>query len=86
MTPNYRGICPSCGRDTTIYYLDEGADVGEGLVLCEDCAMEEGWEQCAICGDFYPTDLVEFTLLDDRMICEYCLEDYQDNDEEEEDE
>lgn len=79
MTQSRRGICPRCGQDTTIYYIDEG------VVLCEDCAMEDGWEQCAVCGDFYPTFLVEFTLLDDRMICEYCIEDYQ-NDDGEEDE
>ena len=86
MTPFVQGICPRCGKDTTIYYLDEGNDVGESLVLCEDCAMEEGWEQCAICGDFYPTYLVDFTLIDDRFICEYCMEDYPDNDEEEDEE
>ena len=78
MTPNYRGICPRCGQDTTIYCIDEGLD------LCEDCAMEDGWEQCAVCGDFYPTYLVEFTLLDDGMICEYCIEDYQNDEEEDE--
>lgn len=87
MTQSDRGICPRCGQDTTIYYLDEGADVGEGLDLCEDCAMADGWEQCSICGDFYPTYLVDFTLLDDdRIVCEYCMEDVEEEEDEEDEE
>lgn len=81
MTPHYSGTCPRCGQATTIYCIDEGLD------LCEDCAMADGWEQCSICGDFYPTYLVDFTLLDDdRIVCEYCLEDVEEEEDEEDEE
>lgn len=67
MTDYERGICPMCGQETTIYYIRDD------VVLCEDCAADECWDQCAICGDFYQVEYM--TLLDDdRLVCEYCME------------
>ena len=73
MTQQIKGRCPECGRRTMLWLIRED------VTLCDDCAADEGWDQCEFCGDFYPDDLIE-VLDDDRQICKYCLEDYPNND------
>lgn len=75
MTDRTRDICTECGEEKMVWMIRDE------IWLCDDCAEDQGWTQCAICGDFYMLDEVDFTELPDgREVCEYCMEDYPDND------
>jgi hypothetical protein len=74
MTQQEEGICPECGEKKMLWLIREDVE------LCDECAAND-WTQCAICGDFYPWDIIEFTELEDgREVCEYCMEDFPNND------
>ena len=66
------GVCTECGNEADLWIVtDEDW-------LCEECLDFLDYTQCAICGEFYPEDQVEFTELPDgREVCEYCMEDYE---------
>lgn len=75
MTDRTHGICTECGKKTMVWLVNDEQR------LCDECIDFLDFTQCAICGDFYPEDDVEFTELPDgREVCEYCMEDYPDND------
>ena len=67
------GICTECGKETELTFVtDEDR-------LCDEC-LESSFTQCDVCKEYYPDDLEWFCLKDGRMICEYCREDFDDED------
>ena len=67
----FEDVCSECGEEKLVWF------VTDEMKLCQECADMLGYTQCAHCGEFYPSDLVEFTVLpDDSEVCEYCMEDY----------
>ena len=78
---NSIGTCTSCGKEgvqlTTIDDLTR---------LCPEC-LDSEYTQCDDCGEYWADGYVEFFLTtDDRLICEYCREEYNDEDIVEDDE
>ena len=63
----YTGACTGCGIETTLIILDDEDR------LCQEC-LDSSYTQCDICGEYWP-DHIEFTYTDDQIICEYCMED-----------
>lgn len=79
MTDQVCDVCPECGERKLLWLIRED------VILCDECAFNEGWIQCCFCKDFYPYGVIEFTELDDgREVCEYCMEDIDELLEEEE--
>lgn len=67
------GICTMCGKEGQLTVLDDEDR------LCDEC-LDSSYTQCEECGEYY-SDYVEFFVLKDgRLICEYCREDYDDED------
>lgn len=70
------GTCTMCGKEGRLTILD---DVDW---LCDEC-LDSEYTQCDACGEYYP-DIIEFFVTkDDRLICEYCREDFDDEEIEE---
>ena len=67
------GICTECGKEAELTFVTD-----EDL-LCDEC-LESSFTQCDVCKEYYPDDLEWFCLKDGRMICEYCREDFDDED------
>ena len=61
------GACTGCGIEATLIILDDEDR------LCPEC-LDSSYTQCDICGEYWP-DHIEFTYTDDQIICEYCMED-----------
>lgn len=63
-----------CGRDNCkLTALD---DIDQ---VCDEC-LESFFQQCDVCGEYYATDSVDFFChKDGRIICEYCKEDFDDD-------
>lgn len=67
------GTCTDCGKeDCDVIVLDDVARV------CEEC-LETNYTQCSICGEYWYDSYVEFTFTDDQIICEYCMEDIEED-------
>ena len=63
--------CPECGKITDILYISDD------IRMCEDCAANWDFEFCDVCEEYYAG--IEFTdLPDGRHVCEYCMEDLDD--------
>lgn len=73
MTIKSHGICTECGKEAELTFVtDEDR-------LCDEC-LDSSFTQCEECGEYY-SDYVEFFVLKDgRLICEYCREEYEDED------
>jgi hypothetical protein len=68
------GNCTRCGTEGLLNIIDDEERV------CDEC-LDAFFTQCADCGEYWEDGYVEFFLTkDDRLICEYCREDYDDED------
>lgn len=67
------GKCTMCGKETELTILD---DVDR---VCDEC-LDSNFTQCEECGEYYSEYVEFFCLKDGRMICEYCREDFDDED------
>lgn len=69
------GTCTDCGKENcNLIVLD---DVDQ---LCQEC-LDSVYTQCDICGEYWPDGVVEFIYTGDGIICEYCMEDIVDDEE-----
>ena len=66
------GTCTECGKENCSLTILDDVDW-----LCDEC-LDSGYTQCDICGEYWP-DHVEFTYTDDKIICEHCMEDMDDD-------
>ena len=64
------GTCTECGKENTSLTILDDVDW-----LCQEC-LDSSYTQCDICGEYRP-DHIEFTYTDDKVICEYCMEDME---------
>ena len=69
----YIGTCTQCGKE------DELTFVTDEDRLCDEC-LDSSFTQCEECGEYYPDHVEFFVLKDGRLICEYCREEYEDED------
>ena len=68
------GTCTKCGKEATMTIVDEETQV------CEEC-LDRLYTKCEECGEYWDDSYVEFFCLKDgRLICEYCKEDFDDED------
>lgn len=67
------GTCTECGKENCSLTILDDVDW-----LCDEC-LDSGYTQCDICGEYWP-DHIEFTCTDDKIICEHCMEDIDDDD------
>lgn len=67
-----KSICTLCGKeaDALTWVTDEDH-------VCDEC-LEENYEQCDLCGEYYDISMTEFYDTDDGHVCEYCYEDDED--------
>jgi hypothetical protein len=73
------GTCTECGKENVqITILD---DVER---LCDQC-LDSLYQECDICHEYYDPGSVEFSLLKNEgiFVCEYCAEDFDEDDFEE---
>lgn len=73
------GTCTDCGKEKMDLMILDDVDR-----LCEQC-LDASYIRCDICGEYY-SDTIDFTYTDDQTICEYCMEDLDDEDDPTEDE
>ena len=69
----YKGTCTECGeKDCQLVIVDEKNH------LCKKC-LDDNYFLCEECGEYWSYDYVEsFLLKDGRTVCEYCVEDFED--------
>ena len=67
------GPCTMCGKEAELTILD---DVDR---VCDEC-LDTECTQCGECGEYYSDHVEFFCLKDGRLICEYCREDFDDED------
>lgn len=67
------GTCTDCGKENCSLIIID--DVGS---LCEEC-LDSSYTQCSICGEYWNDSYVEFTYTDDQIICEYCMDDIEED-------
>lgn len=66
------GACTHCGKEADLTTIDED------IRVCEEC-LDAFYFQCEVCGEYWDDSYVEqFWLKDGRTICEYCREDFDD--------
>lgn len=65
------GKCTMCGKDAELTIVD---DVDR---LCDEC-LDSNFTQCDECGEYYPDHVEFFVTTDNRLICEYCRQDLDD--------
>ena len=72
--------CTECGADNVeLVHFDDGS------ALCEEC-LDSLYQLCDVCKEYYDPSNVEFYIhKDGRLICEYCAEDFDEDEFEEED-
>lgn len=67
------GTCTDCGKENSpLIILDDVVKV------CEEC-LDTNYTQCHICGEYWNDAYIEFTYTDDKIICEYCMEDLEED-------
>jgi hypothetical protein len=75
------GNCTRCDKENCHVTIVDDVDR-----VCDEC-LDAFFTQCADCGEYCEDGYVDFFLTkDDRLICEYCREDYDDEDIVEDDE
>ena len=77
MTRKTTGKCTMCGEEAELTILD---DVDR---VCDEC-LDSNFTQCEECGEYYSEYVEFFCLKDGRLICEYCREDFDDEEIDEE--
>ena len=60
-------VCTICGE---IFDEDKLTRTGDGELVCDDC-LEENYEQCDECGEYYPS--INMTDVNGDLVCEECL-------------
>lgn len=73
MSHKTKGTCTLCGKEAQLTIVD---DIDR---VCDEC-LDSEFTQCAECGEYYTDDIEFFVLKDGRLICEYCREDFDDED------
>ena len=68
------GTCTDCGKENAALIILDNVDW-----ICEEC-LDSVYTQCDICGEYWPDGVIEFTYTDDKIICEYCMEDIDEED------
>ena len=69
------GTCTRCAKDDCRLTIIDDVDR-----VCDDC-LDSFYTQCEDCGNYWEEGCIEFFLTsDERMICEYCRENYDDDD------
>lgn len=72
------GTCTDCGKENSNLIILDDVDQ-----LCEEC-LDSSYTQCDVCGEYWNDSYVEFFYPDDeRIVCEYCMEDMEDEEDEE---
>lgn len=75
------GTCTSCGKENCKLTIIDDVDR-----VCDEC-LDFKYTQCDECGEYWDDSYIEFFLTkDDKLICEHCREDYDDEDIVEDDE
>ena len=73
------GKCEACGAEDVDLHC-----IPEDYLVCKDC-FDNDFTMCDVCGELWRDDVMEFTYLDDgRCVCEYCMEDLDEEDNEDE--
>ena len=68
------GNCSLCGKETHSLTM-----VDDETWVCDDC-FEPNYFQCDVCLKYWPYNSVEhFHLKKEKIICEYCKEDYEED-------
>ena len=76
-----KGTCTLCGKENCNLTILDDIDR-----VCDQC-LESDFQLCDVCGEYYDPGNVEFFChIDGRLICEYCKEDFDDDDFEDPDE
>lgn len=65
------GKCDCCGTEAKLTIVDNETR------LCDEC-LDSEYTQCEECGEYYPDHVEFFVTTDNRLICEYCREDFDD--------
>lgn len=69
------GTCSRCEKDNCQLTIIDDVDR-----VCDEC-LDAFYTQCDDCGEYWEDGYVEFFVTaDDRLICEHCREDYDDED------
>lgn len=69
------GTCSRCEKDDCQLTIIDDVDR-----VCDEC-LDAFYTQCDDCGEYWEDGYVEFFVTtDDRLICEHCREDYDDED------
>ena len=68
------GKCTYCGAENV-----ELTIVDDVEHLCDEC-LDSLYQQCDICKNYYDPGIIEFRILSDgRFVCEYCAEDFDED-------
>lgn len=69
------GDCTRCDKTNCVVNIIDDVDR-----VCDEC-LDAFYTQCDDCGEYWEDGYVEFFLTTtDRMICEHCRENYDDED------
>lgn len=73
------GTCTMCEKENCALTI-----VDEETRVCDEC-LNENFFLCEDCDEYWDYDYVDFFhLKDGRIVCEYCIEDYDEDEIEEE--
>lgn len=69
------GTCTRCEKDNCQLTIIDDIER-----VCDEC-LDTFFTRCDDCGEYWDDSYVEFFVTtDDRLICEHCREDYDDED------
>ena len=69
------GNCTRCNKENCAVTIIDDVDR-----VCAEC-LDSFFTQCDDCGEYWEDGYVEFYLTqDDRLICEHCRENYDNDD------
>lgn len=76
MVKTYEGTCTLCGAENT-----EVTIINDFEHVCQTC-LDNDYFYCEECDDYWACDAVEEVELEDgRVVCEYCAEDMEEDEE-----
>ena len=76
MQKKAKDTCTTCGAEDVLCTFIDDVDR-----VCDTC-LDNDFQFCDICEEYWSTDAVEFTELNDgRMACENCAEDLEEEEE-----
>ena len=74
-TVQEHGKCELCGEEDV-----DLCCIPDYMWVCQDC-FDNDFTMCDVCGQLWVDGAIEFTYLDDgRCVCEYCMEDLDEED------